>query len=87
MVNVDQAVVSLLIEETYGDTVAQNTWIGTATANRGPKVKAFLCPIFAEHNVESLALHVIGPNWSGDKISLFLEDWELARVDLSCTLP
>ena len=33
-----------------------------------------------QHNVESLALHVIGLNWSGEKVSLFLEDWELARV-------
>ena len=37
-----------------------------------------------EHNVESPALHIIGQNWSGEKISLFLEDWELARVALSC---
>ena len=37
-----------------------------------------------EHNVESLALNAVGQNWSGDKISLFLEDWELARVALSC---
>ena len=27
-----------------------------------------------EPNVESTALHVIGQNWSGDKISLFLKD-------------
>ena len=31
------------------------------------------------HNVESLALHVIGLNWSGEKVSLFLKDWELAK--------
>ena len=39
-----------------------------------------------EHNVESLALEVIGQNWSGEMVSLFLEDWELARVALSCHL-
>ena len=39
---------------------------------------------FREQNVESLALHVIGLNWSGETVSLFLEHWELARVALSC---
>ena len=37
-----------------------------------------------EHNVESLALNVTGQNWSGEKICLFLEGWELVRVPLSC---
>ena len=37
-----------------------------------------------EHNVESLALNVVGQNWSGEEISLILKDWELARVALSC---
>ena len=35
---------------------------------------------FREHNVEGLALHVIGINWAGEKVSLFLEDRELARA-------
>ena len=39
---------------------------------------------FREHDVESPALHVIGLHWSGEKVSFFLEDWELARVALSC---
>ena len=39
---------------------------------------------FRNHNVESLALHVVGPNWSGGKVSLFLEDCEPARMALSC---
>ena len=30
------------------------------------------------------ALHVIGLYGPGDKISLFLQDWELAKVALSC---
>ena len=30
------------------------------------------------------ALHFIGFRGSGDKISLFLQDWELAKVALSC---
>ena len=37
-----------------------------------------------EHNVESFALHVTGQIWSGEQVSFFLEDWELARVALSC---
>ena len=35
-------------------------------------------------NVGNDALHVIGLYRSGDKISIFLEDWELAEVALSC---
>ena len=71
--------------DTCGDTVSQKARIGTATANRGPKLKAFLRPIFASTKlVESLALHVLGLNWTGEKISLFLGDWELGRVALSC---
>ena len=30
------------------------------------------------------ALHVVGLHGLGDKISLFLQDWELAKVALSC---
>ena len=30
------------------------------------------------------ALHVIGLCGPGDKVSLFLKDWELARVAFSC---
>ena len=41
-------------------------------------------PEQCEHNVESLALNVLGQDQSGDKISLLLEDWALARVALSC---
>ena len=37
-----------------------------------------------ENNVCNDALHVIGLYGPGDKISLFLKDWELARVALSC---
>ena len=41
------------------------------------------CEVY-EHNAESLALEVIGQDWSGEVASLFLEEWELARVALSC---
>ena len=37
-----------------------------------------------EGNVGNDALHVIGLYGPGDKISLFLKDWDLAKVALSC---
>ena len=37
-----------------------------------------------EDNVCNDALHVIGLHGSGDKISQLLQDWELAKVALSC---
>ena len=39
---------------------------------------------FREGNVCNDALHVIGLHGPGDKVSLFLKDWELARVASSC---
>ena len=36
-----------------------------------------------EDNVCNDALHVIGLYGPGDKVSLFLKDWEFARVALS----
>ena len=35
-----------------------------------------------EDNVCNEALHVVGLYGPGDKASLFLKDWELARVDM-----
>ena len=37
-----------------------------------------------EHNNECRALEVIGQDWSSEVVSLCLEDWDLARVVLSC---
>ena len=37
-----------------------------------------------ESNMCNDALHVVGLHGPGDKISLFLKDWELAKVALSC---
>ena len=39
---------------------------------------------FREGNVCNDALHVIKVYGRGDKVSLFLKDWELARVASSC---
>ena len=39
-----------------------------------------------EHNVDNFAIEVAGQKWSSEVISLFLEDWQVARVALSCHL-
>ena len=36
------------------------------------------------HNNECRAFEVIGQDWSSEVVALFLEDWELGRVALSC---
>ena len=41
---------------------------------------------YYEHNVDNLAIEVVGQNWSSEVISLFLEDWEVGSVALSCHL-
>ena len=61
--------------ETCGNTVALKALTGTATLSYGLKAKALL--LQSEHNVESLALNAMGQDQ-------LLEDWELARVALSC---
>ena len=37
-----------------------------------------------EHNNEFQAIEVVGQDWSSEVVALFLEDWELGRVVLSC---
>ena len=66
--------VNLLTSETCGDRVAQKS------PESWSESEGLSSSDFRECNVESLALHVIGLNWSGKKVSLFLEDWELASV-------
>ena len=41
---------------------------------------------YHEHNVDNLAIVVVGQNWSSEVISLFREDWEVGRVASSCHL-
>ena len=36
------------------------------------------------HNNECLGIKVIGQDWSSEVVALFLQDWELGRVALSC---
>ena len=49
----------------------------------GPTSKAYCCFEFYEHNFENMAIEVIGQDSSGN-VALFLKDWELGRVALSC---
>ena len=41
---------------------------------------------YYEHNVDNLALEVVGQNRSSEVISLFFKDWEVGRAALSCHL-
>ena len=54
-------------------------WISSCSASETP----FGCDVF-EHNNECRAIEVIGQDWSSEVVALFLEDWELRRVALSC---
>ena len=44
---------------------------------------SFGCEVY-EHSNECRAIEVIGQDWSSEVVALFLEDWELGRVALSC---
>ena len=44
------------------------------------------CSDVCEHNNECRALEVGGLDWSSEVVAFFLEDWELARVALSCRM-
>ena len=52
---------------------------GMATLGHGRKSEGTSSSEQCELNVGSLALNVMGQDQPGDKVSLFLEDWELAR--------
>ena len=52
---------------------------GRVKVKLGRKTKVCLPPHLAND-----ALHVIGLHGSGDKISLFLQDWEFGQVAPSC---
>ena len=62
----------------------QNSPMWEMKAKLGRKTKVCLQVALVKRNVCNDALHVIGLHGSGDKISLFLQDWELAKVALSC---
>ena len=54
-------------------------WISSYSASE----TSLCCEVF-EHNNECRAIEVIGQDWSSEVVALFLEDWELGRVALSC---
>ena len=39
--------------------------------------------VMYEHS-ECQAIEVVGQDWSSEVVALFLDDWELGRVALSC---
>ena len=43
------------------------------------------CDVY-DHNNECRALEVIGQDWSSEVVAPFLDDWEFARVALSCPM-
>ena len=64
--------------------VGQETVLGRLRGAAGQRVSTHLFYVVYEHNVECRALEVAGQDWSSGVVSLFPEDWELARVALSC---
>ena len=56
---------------------------GKVKKNDGRKAQASSTR-FHEHNVGNVALQIIATFGSGERIDLFLEDWEIAKVGLSC---
>ena len=54
-------------------------WISSCSASE----TSFGCEEY-EHNNECQATEVIRQDWSSEVAALFLEDWELGRVALSC---
>ena len=53
-------------------------WVGSCSAS-----ETSLGRDMYEHNDECRAIEVVGEDWSSD-VALFVEDWELGRVALSC---
>ena len=47
---------------------------------------SFSSSSLSENDVGNGALFVIGLHGSGDKIANFLQDWEVAKVALSCNI-
>ena len=67
----DQTVVSLLMQETCGDTIAQKAHDWDSATESRTESEGTSSSGQCEHYVESLALNVMGQNQSGEQISLF----------------
>ena len=75
--------VMLLVWGTNGKWAAQRVQCGRVKAKLGRKTKVCL-QVALEKAMCNDALHVTGLHGSSGKISLFLQDWEQAKVALSC---
>ena len=67
-----------------GKWAAQRVQSGRVKAKPGRKTKAFLQVIFEKAMCATMRCTSSGCMGLVDKISLFLQDWELAKVALSC---
>ena len=73
--------------EKNGKWAAQRVQSGRVKAKLGRKTKVCLSSGSCEGNVRNDALNVIGLHGPGDKISLFLQDWELVKALRIATWP
>ena len=73
-----------LVWVTIGKWAAQRVQCGRVKSEAWSEDESVSSSGSRESNVGNEALHVIGLYGPGDKISLFLKDWELAKVALSC---
>ena len=75
-----RTVALLLTKETCGGYGCQRSpvWSSNGVEWAGSEDTSTL--EYYEHNVD------VGQKWSSEVISLFLEDWEVGRVALSCHL-
>ena len=74
----------LVIYEICGDMVAEKSPDWNSDVDDWTESEGLSSFEERGHNVESLARELIGQNGSGEMVSLYLEDWELAQVALSC---
>ena len=73
-----------LVWETNGKWAAQRVSCGSVGGEAWSEDKRVSSDGSREGNVGNDALPVIGMYGPGGKISFFLNDWELAKVALSC---
>ena len=60
--------------------------VASGEGNKGEKSEDTSSEEYYEHNVDNLAIEVVGQHWSSEGACLFLEVWEVGRVALSCHL-
>ena len=68
------------------DSKAFNSFIGAGFQVPELKGESEALDGYQAGNVHNEALHVIGLHGAGDKISLCLQDWEMAKVASSCRM-